>query len=92
MSSTLTDLVLTQWEATNKQPCPIVIDGNTLDMATTAVFGKCGGRVRLSTEPSVLDRIESCVEVLSHTLQQGKTVYGKAKVSRYLHVQRLKSI
>jgi hypothetical protein len=87
MGSTLTDLVLSHWEATRRQSSPIVIDGETLDMATTAVFGRYGGRVGLSNEPSVLDRIESCVEVLSRRLQQGKIVYGKPNVPCKVPVQ-----
>lgn len=77
MSTTLAELVLSQWEAMNKLPAPIVIDGGTLDMATAAAFGKYGGSVSLSNESNVRERIQSCVDVLSRQLQEGRTVYGK---------------
>ncbi|KAF1970709.1 putative phenylalanine ammonia-lyase [Bimuria novae-zelandiae CBS 107.79] len=70
------DLVLAQWEATKQHSSPVIIDGQTLYLATTALIGRRGGHVSLSEARNVLDRIDACVAVLNHQLQEGKTVYG----------------
>lgn len=71
-----TQLVFAQWKAAKHNSSPIIVDGETLNLATTAVFGRRGGQVKLSEDPKVRDRIEACVTVLNDQLREGKTVYG----------------
>ncbi|KAJ4290382.1 hypothetical protein N0V90_010598 [Kalmusia sp. IMI 367209] len=71
-----TQLVFSQREAVKDRISPVIIDGETLDLAKTAVVGKYGGSITLTEDREVIDRIDKCVEVLNQHLEEGQTVYG----------------
>jgi phenylalanine ammonia-lyase len=87
-------LVVSEWEKLSrhlKNLAPIIVDGSSLDMATTVAVGRHGIRSILLDDPvgrdrkdgtissdglKILDRIDHSVQFLDKHLAEGNTVYG----------------
>jgi len=79
-------LVVSEWEKLSQHinvRAPIIVDGSSLDVATTVAVGRHGVRSILSEDPTVRNRIDDSVRFLDEHLEKGNTVYGK-RVSRCL--------
>ncbi|KAF2260879.1 phenylalanine ammonia-lyase [Lojkania enalia] len=68
-------LVKSLW-INGKSDKPIVIDGNSLNIANVVSISKQGATSILSTEKQVSERINKSVQILNENLAKGWTVYG----------------
>lgn len=59
-----------------KSPPPVVLDGESLDIASLVAVAKYGSMPELDRSPKTLDRIEKSVEMLKRHLERGDLVYG----------------
>lgn len=78
-------LVASEWEKLSqylRAEAPLVVDGSSLDVATTVGVGRHGIRTALqkgtilSDDPNTRKRIDDSVQFLDKHLAEGNTAYG----------------
>lgn len=81
------ELVLSQWEKLStlkkehaEHNRPIIVNGTSLDIATTTAAGRYGIPGEMTSDPKVRDAIQRSVRFLEHHMAEGNTVYGKSQI------------